>query len=36
MLAGEGIHPSDIRVGGMAETLLQLQKDKLIDRLKAF
>ena len=36
MLAGEGIHPSDIRVGGMARNITSATKDKLIDRLKAF
>jgi coenzyme F420 hydrogenase subunit alpha len=36
MLAGEGIHPSDIRVGGMARNITSATKDKLIDRLKDF
>ena len=34
--AGEGIHPSDIRLGGMARNITSATKDKLIDRLKAF
>ena len=29
MLAGEGIHPSDIRVGGMARNITSATKDKL-------
>lgn len=35
MVAGEGIHPSDIRVGGMARNISSLAKDKLSERLKA-
>ncbi len=36
MIAGEGIHPSDIRIGGMARNITPATKDKLIDRLTAF
>ena len=35
MVAGEGIHPSDIRVGGMARNLSELARKKLYTRLKA-
>ncbi|MDL2246694.1 coenzyme F420 hydrogenase subunit alpha [Methanobrevibacter sp. OttesenSCG-928-K11] len=34
MIAGEGIHPSDIRVGGMAQNISPLAKDKLVQRIK--
>ena len=34
MIAGEGIHPSDIRVGGMARNITPFTKDKLITRMK--
>ncbi|WP_298534872.1 coenzyme F420 hydrogenase subunit alpha [uncultured Methanobrevibacter sp.] len=35
MVAGEGIHPSDIRIGGMARNLSELARKKLYTRLKA-
>ena len=35
MVAGEGIHPSDVRVGGMAENITPLAKDKLVERINA-
>ncbi|KZX12758.1 coenzyme F420 hydrogenase subunit alpha [Methanobrevibacter curvatus] len=35
MVAGEGIHPSDIRVGGMANNISELARKKLYSRLKA-
>lgn len=34
MVAGEGIHPSDVRVGGMARNISPNTKDKLLTRLK--
>ena len=34
VVAGEGIHPSDIRIGGMAQNISPLAKDKLIERMK--
>ena len=33
MIAGEGIHPSDIRVGGMARNITPFTKDRLIERM---
>ena len=33
MIAGEGIHPSDIRIGGMARNISPLAKDKLVERI---
>ena len=33
MIAGEGIHPADIRVGGMARNISPLAKDKLVTRM---
>ena len=35
MIAGEGIHPSDIRVGGMARNITPFTKDRLIERMTA-
>ena len=35
MVAGEGIHPSDIRIGGMARNLSELARKKLYTRMKA-
>ena len=35
MIAGEGIHPSDIRPGGMARNISPLALDKLQTRIKA-
>jgi len=35
MVAGEGIHPSDVRVGGMARNISELARKKLYARLKA-
>ena len=35
MVAGEGIHPSDVRIGGMARNLSELARKKLYTRLKA-
>jgi len=35
MVAGEGIHPSDIRIGGMASNISELARKKLYSRLKA-
>ncbi|MCQ2972826.1 MAG: coenzyme F420 hydrogenase subunit alpha [archaeon] len=35
MIAGEGIHPSDIRPGGMARNITPFTKDKLVTRMKA-
>ncbi|KZX15442.1 NAD-reducing hydrogenase HoxS subunit beta [Methanobrevibacter cuticularis] len=35
MVAGEGIHPSDVRVGGMASNISELARKKLYARLKA-
>lgn len=33
VVAGEGIHPSDIRIGGMAQNISPLAKDKIIERM---
>lgn len=35
MVAGEGIHPSDIRIGGVARNITELARKKLYTRLKA-
>ena len=35
MLAGEGIHPSDVRVGGMARNITPFAKERLIERMTA-
>ncbi|MDR2967009.1 MAG: coenzyme F420 hydrogenase subunit alpha [Methanobacteriaceae archaeon] len=35
MVAGEGIHPSDVRIGGMASNITELARKKLYSRLKA-
>ena len=35
MVAGEGIHPSDVRIGGMARNLSELARKKLYTRIKA-
>ena len=35
MIAGEGIHPSDVRVGGMARNITPFTKDRLIERMTA-
>lgn len=35
MVGGEGIHPSDIRIGGMARNISELARKKLYARLKA-
>ena len=35
MVAGEGIHPSDVRIGGMARNISELARKKLYTRLKA-
>jgi coenzyme F420 hydrogenase subunit alpha len=35
MVAGEGIHPSDVRIGGMARNISELARKKLYSRLKA-
>ncbi len=35
MVAGEGIHPSDIRIGGVASNISELARKKLYARLKA-
>ncbi|MDR0911584.1 MAG: coenzyme F420 hydrogenase subunit alpha [Methanobrevibacter sp.] len=35
MVAGEGIHPSDVRIGGMASNISELARRKLYSRLKA-
>ena len=35
MIAGEGIHPSDIRVGGMARNITPFTKDRLVERMTA-
>ena len=35
MVAGEGIHPSDIRIGGMARNISELARKKLYTRMKA-
>ncbi|MDI9618601.1 coenzyme F420 hydrogenase subunit alpha [Methanothermobacter sp.] len=34
MVAGEGIHPSDIRIGGMADNITELARKRLYARLK--
>jgi coenzyme F420 hydrogenase subunit alpha len=34
MVAGEGIHPSDIRIGGMADNISEVARKKLYARLK--
>lgn len=33
VVAGEGIHPSDIRIGGMAQNISPLAKEKLVERM---
>ena len=35
MIAGEGIHPSDVRVGGMARNITPFAKERLIERMTA-
>jgi len=35
MIAGEGIHPSDIRVGGMARNITPFTKERLVERMTA-
>ncbi len=35
MIAGEGIHPSDVRVGGMARNITPFTKDRLVERMTA-
>ena len=35
MVAGEGIHPSDVRIGGMARNFSELARKKLYTRMKA-
>ena len=35
MIAGEGIHPSDVRVGGMARNITPFTKERLIERMTA-
>ena len=35
MVAGEGIHPSDVRIGGMARNISELARKKLYTRMKA-
>ena len=35
MIAGEGIHPADIRVGGMARNITPFTKERLIERMTA-
>ena len=35
MVAGEGIHPSDVRIGGMARNISELARKRLYARLKA-
>ncbi len=35
MVAGEGIHPSDVRIGGMARNISELARKKLYARLRA-
>lgn len=35
MVGGEGIHPSDIRIGGMASNISELARKRLYARLKA-
>ncbi|MEG3224379.1 MAG: coenzyme F420 hydrogenase subunit alpha [Methanobacteriales archaeon Met13] len=34
MVAGEGIHPSDVRIGGMADNISEVARKKLYARLK--
>lgn len=34
MVAGEGIHPSDVRIGGMARNITPFTKERLITRMK--
>ena len=34
MVAGEGIHPSDVRIGGMADNISELARKRLYARLK--
>ncbi|QEF94580.1 coenzyme F420 hydrogenase subunit alpha [Methanothermobacter sp. KEPCO-1] len=34
MVAGEGIHPSDVRIGGMADNITELARKRLYARLK--
>jgi len=35
MVGGEGIHPSDVRIGGMAKNISELARKRLYSRLKA-
>ena len=35
MVAGEGIHPSDVRIGGMASNISELSKEKAIHTYKS-
>ena len=35
MIAGEGIHPSDIKVGGMARNITPFTKERLVERMTA-
>ena len=35
MVAGEGIHPADVRIGGMARNISELARKRLYARLKA-
>lgn len=35
MVAGEGIHPSDVRIGGMADNISEVARKKLYARVKA-
>ncbi|WP_048191835.1 coenzyme F420 hydrogenase subunit alpha [Methanobacterium sp. SMA-27] len=35
MVAGEGIHPSDVRIGGMASNISELARKRLYSRTKA-
>jgi coenzyme F420 hydrogenase subunit alpha len=35
MVAGEGIHPADVRIGGMARNISELARKRLYSRLKA-
>jgi coenzyme F420 hydrogenase subunit alpha len=35
MVAGEGIHPSDVRIGGMARNLSEIARKRLYTRLRA-
>src|SRR5690348_9975287 len=34
MVEGEGIHPSDVRIGGMADNITELARKRLYARLK--